>query len=201
MSTILTQVQYHNIVRWQLLNKVPILQKDNIVLRSPIKTDIVSRFNLGLDYECEKMCGREVNLKTEYTITDAQAWYDKLLNHSCKWIIEYNKEMVGVIGLTPYAKDNKGRLSIEIYNKGARGKGIGTEAIKLVLKYAFEDLEYHKVYLRVLDININSIRSYEKCGFVREGLDREGALINGVYQSDIYMGIIISDYFKNNLLV
>ena len=188
-----------NIVRWYLLNKAPIIKKSDIVLRSPNETDIVSRFNLGLDYECEKMCGREVNLKYEYIITNAQAWYDKIINHSCKWIIEYNKEMVGIVGLTPYLQDNKVRLSIEIYNQNARGKGIGTEVIKLVLKYAFEDLKYHKVYLRVLDININAIRCYEKCGFVREGIDREGALINGVYHSDIYMGILISDYLKNNL--
>jgi len=181
------------------LNKVPIIQKENIVLRSPNEPDIFSRFNLGLDYECEKMCGREVNLKSEYTITDAKAWYGKILNHSCKWIIEYNKEMVGIIGLTPYLQDNKGRLSIEIYNQNARGKGIGIEAIKLVLKYAFEDLKYHKVYLRVFDININAIKCYEKCGFVREGIDREGVLINGLYHSDIYMGILISDYLKNNL--
>jgi RimJ/RimL family protein N-acetyltransferase len=186
-------------VRWYLLNKAPIIQKDNILLRSPNETDIVSRFNLGLDYECEKMCGREVNLKSEYSITDAQAWYDKIQSHSCKWIIEYNKEMVGIIGLTPYLHDNKGRLSIEIYKQSARGKGIGTKAIKLVIKYAFEDLKYHKVYLRVLDINTNAIKCYEKCGFKREGIDREGALINGVYHSDIYMGILISDYLENNL--
>lgn len=183
------------------MNKAPIIQKDNILLRSPNETDIVSRFNLGLDYECETMCGREVNLKFEYSITDAQAWYDKIQNHSCKWVIEYNKEMVGIIGLTPYLHDNKGRLSIEIYNQSARGKGIGTEAIKLVIKYAFEDLKYHKVYLRVLDINTNAIKCYEKCGFKREGIDREGALINGVYHSDIYMGILFSDYLENKLYV
>lgn len=65
----------------------------------------------------------------------------------------------------------------------------------MVLNYAFDVLHYHKVFLRVLDYNTRAIRCYEKCGFIREGTDREGALINGVYCSDIYMGIIKSDYF------
>jgi len=66
----------------------------------------------------------------------------------------------------------------------------------MVLHYAFEILEYHKVYLRVLDYNTRAIKCYEKCGFIEEGIDREGALINDTYCSDIYRGIIKSDYIS-----
>lgn len=64
----------------------------------------------------------------------------------------------------------------------------------MILNYAFEVLKYHKIYLRVLDYNTRAIKSYEKCGFVKEGIDRDGALINGIYCSDIYMGIIKYEY-------
>ncbi|MBB6624152.1 GNAT family N-acetyltransferase [Clostridium gasigenes] len=106
--------------------------------------------------------------------------------------------MTGIAGLVPYVEDNKGRFFIEIYDRKARGKGIGKKVIKLVLKYAFEELKYHKVYLRVLDINVIAIKCYESCGFKKEGIDREGAFINGKYFSDIYMGILVSEYGSIN---
>jgi RimJ/RimL family protein N-acetyltransferase len=45
-----------------------------------------------------------------------------------------------------------------------------------------------------LEYNRRAIRCYEKCGFIKEGLDREGALIEGQYETDIYMGILKNEY-------
>lgn len=90
--------------------------------------------------------------------------------------------------------DNKAKFSIEIYDNKFYGYGIGTEITKLVLNYAFEILGYHKVYLRVLEYNKRAIKCYENCGFIKEGIDREGAFINGSYFSDIYMGILSYDF-------
>ena len=72
--------------------------------------------------------------------------------------------------------------------------GIGTEVTKIVLDYAFKTL--NKVYLRVLEHNKRAIRCYEKCSFIKEGLDREGALIEGKYETDIYMGILENEYLN-----
>ena len=69
----------------------------------------------------------------------------------------------------------------------------------MVLYYAFNNVEYHKVFLRVLDYNTRAIKCYEKCGFIKEGKDIEGTLINGTYCSDIYMGIINSVSINNGL--
>jgi [ribosomal protein S5]-alanine N-acetyltransferase len=68
----------------------------------------------------------------------------------------------------------------------------------LVLEHAFNVLGYHKVYLRVLEYNKRAIRCYEKCGFIKEGTDREGALIDGKYETDIYMSVL-EDGYRNFL--
>ncbi|RPJ99073.1 GNAT family N-acetyltransferase [Priestia endophytica] len=53
---------------------------------------------------------------------------------------------------------------------------MGTEITQLVLDYAFKELRLHRVDLRVLQYNKRAIRCYEKCGFIQEGIEREGAL-------------------------
>ncbi|WP_160689219.1 GNAT family protein [Clostridium sp. C2-6-12] len=172
------------------------LENYNIVLRKPIKEDIDTRLKLGECIECIKMCGGSINKLREFTMDEAVKWYERIIRHPCKWIIEYNGSCIGVVGLRPYKEDNKAKFSIEIYDENVYGCGIGTAVTKMVLNYAFEVLKYHKVYLRVLDFNIRAIKCYEKCGFVKEGIDREGALINNVYCSDIYMGIMESEYIS-----
>jgi RimJ/RimL family protein N-acetyltransferase len=70
------------------------------------------------------------------------------------------------------------------------GKGLGTEATRLVLRHAFNDLGLHRVGLRVLAYNHRAIRSYEKCGFVIEGREREAALVDGAWHDDVLMGAL-----------
>ncbi|MGI2328480.1 GNAT family N-acetyltransferase [Planococcus sp. YIM B11945] len=48
--------------------------------------------------------------------------------------------------------------------------------------------------LRVLEFNQRAIKCYEKCGFVQEGVEREGALIEGKYETDIFMSILDREY-------
>jgi RimJ/RimL family protein N-acetyltransferase len=73
-------------------------------------------------------------------------------------------------------------------------RGLGTEATRLVLQFAFVELKLHRVDLRVLAFNKQAIACYEKCGFVREGVVREGALIGGEWQSDVLMSILEDEY-------
>ena len=61
------------------------------------------------------------------------------------------------------------RFSIFIGDEAARGRGIGTEAAKLMIQYGFEELGLHRIYLRALAGNMQAIRSYEKAGFEHEG--------------------------------
>jgi RimJ/RimL family protein N-acetyltransferase len=60
--------------------------------------------------------------------------------------------------------------------------------------YGFEELRLHRIDLRVLDYNARALRAYEKCGFVREGLERESALVDGTWHSDVIMSILEQEY-------
>lgn len=52
-------------------------------------------------------------------------------------------------------------------------KGFGSEMIKLVIQYVFEELKLNRLQLEVFSHNPRGIRGYEKCGFVKEGILRE----------------------------
>lgn len=66
-----------------------------------------------------------------------------------------------------------GWVSLLIGEASARGKGFGREAMELALRFAFHELNLHRLQLTVFDYNAPAIALYERLGFVREGAFRE----------------------------
>lgn len=81
-------------------------------------------------------------------------------------------------------------FSICISDAASRGKGYATEATDLMLRYSFEILNLHRVQLHVWAGNPAAKHTYEKCGFVHEGLLREAMRHDGVYCDFHVMGIL-----------
>lgn len=84
----------------------------------------------------------------------------------------------------------KAEYGIFIGEPSARGRGIGTAAAKLMLRYCFEQEGLHRVYLRALVGNEQAIRSYEKAGFVKEGYLRDDVCIDGEYRDIVWMAVV-----------
>lgn len=85
---------------------------------------------------------------------------------------------------------NKGEYGIFIGEEMARGKGYGTATAELMIKYCFEELALHRLFLRVYADNNQAIRSYEKGGFVKEAYLRDDVFVDGRYRDIVLMGII-----------
>ena len=85
---------------------------------------------------------------------------------------------------------NKAEYGIFIGEASARGRGIGTAAAKLMLRYCFEEEQLHRVYLRALSDNGQAIGSYEKAGFHREGLLKDDVCIDGTYRDIVWMAAV-----------
>jgi RimJ/RimL family protein N-acetyltransferase len=77
-------------------------------------------------------------------------------------------------------------------------KGYGTDAMRLILRYAFLELNLHRVTLSVFEYNPRAIRSYEKAGFKEEGRLREAVRREGRYWDEVFMGVLRPEWMKQN---
>ena len=82
---------------------------------------------------------------------------------------------------------------IFIGEEDALGKGYGTQAALMMIKYAFEEAGLHKLMLRVLAENDRAVRSYEKAGFVKEAYLRDEVFLEGRYKDVISMAVLRED--------
>jgi RimJ/RimL family protein N-acetyltransferase len=76
------------------------------------------------------------------------------------------------------------------------GKGYGTDAMRVILRYAFTELNLHRVSLDVFEYNPRAIRSYEKAGFRYEGRKRKSLSRDGQRADDVWMGILREEWIR-----
>lgn len=83
-----------------------------------------------------------------------------------------------------------------IGDKNFWGKGLGTEIAELLIAYGFEKLNMNKIWLGVNTAHKGAVRSYEKAGFVREGVLRQEIFRNNRYYDAVRMSILRQEYEK-----
>lgn len=76
----------------------------------------------------------------------------------------------------------------------ARGRGVGTAAIRQLVHFGFVRRNLRRVHLQAIASNIAALRAYEKAGFVVEGRLREHAWVRGAYEDIVLMGILRSEH-------
>lgn len=100
----------------------------------------------------------------------------------------------GIIGLMEWDKVARhAELGLGILDPAARGRGIGGEAIRLVLRHAFHDLNLQRVHLRVHEDN-PARRLYARAGFREEGVLRRDVYKRGAYRDAVVMGILREEW-------
>ena len=120
---------------------------------------------------------------------DAEAAYPRTQKQLAEYIDEQQKsakafifairlldrdEMIGYAELDGINwAQRAGWVSLAIGDAAQRGRGHGTEAMRLLLRFAFDELNLYRVQLTVFGYNTHAIRLYEKLGFQREGAFRE----------------------------
>lgn len=178
----------------QQQRNVPTLSGEKVTLRCPVQSDVAARFALGRDPDIYEMFGVSRRTVSALTMEDAAAWVQRIENHPHAWIIDCGG-LIGEIRLDQVdSRDSRASMAIAIYNPQRLGKGLGPAAMKLLLKYAFEELHLHRISVRVLAYNERAIRAYQKCGFHIEGREREAALVNGQWHDDVMMGLLDREF-------
>lgn len=109
--------------------------------------------------------------------------------------VEWEKN-IGNIEIRINQKNRNAELGIVIFNKDYWSQGYGTESIQLILKYAFEILGLHKVYLNLVAYNERAGKAYQKVGFKEIGRRKEHRYSYGKYHDMIEMELMRSEWEK-----
>lgn len=123
-------------------------------------------------------------------------------NDDCKLVIETTnaaRRIIGTVGLyNTNRRMRSAELSVVIGMESERGKGYGTEAILIMLNFAFNELDYQRVALQVVEPNQGAYRLYKKLGFVEEGRLRRAFFYRGQYHSQIVMSLLKEEFLATH---
>jgi RimJ/RimL family protein N-acetyltransferase len=104
-------------------------------------------------------------------------------------------KLIGFIGFDGLNwTDRDTYVAIGIGEPDFWSKGYGSDAMRLMLRYGFTQLNLHRISLTVFEQNPRGIRSYEKCGFKHEGRIREFLLRDGQRSDMLHMGILRQEW-------
>lgn len=102
-----------------------------------------------------------------------------------------NDELIGTIAIFHILRGPKQSASVGYsVSQKHNGKGYTTEAVNLVVDYAFNTLLLHRIEAGAMPHNIGSIRVLEKAGFQKEGLSKKNVKINGTWEDHQLLAIL-----------
>ena len=177
------------------MTRAPVLKGPRITLRPPQPGDAAARAALGRDPEIARMFGVVLHGPQTVTEEEAEDWLESLRLKEPGWVIEVEGQLAGSAFLHGYdAQDRRARLALGFLAPALLGRGLGREAIRLVLSHAFGAMNLHRVDLRVLAFNQRALARYRACGFTEEGREREAARVGEEWVDDIIMSILSHEF-------
>ncbi len=105
-------------------------------------------------------------------------------------VLRAEDKPIGSVYLRDIDEQNrKAEFGIFIGEEEFLCKGLGTEALRLIVQYGFKNLQLNKIFLRVFADNLRAVKSYKKAGFEQEGYFKQEVRIDTEYRDMIFMAI------------
>lgn len=175
------------------------LTTERLILRTPTLADAEAVRAFADDAECS---WGGYGIPHPYTLEKAQQWIretgaalDEEKKYALLLVRKDNGAIVGDVMLNRDPTHNVGDIGY-LVGKEHRGEGLAYEATVELLRFAFEDIELHRVYATCWASNERSAHILEKLGFIREGVLREQALKWGKYEDDVYYGMLRREWLE-----
>lgn len=152
----------------------PTLTGERVLLR-PLTADDAPTFQAILaDPEVIRLTGSP---QREFDLDQLRDWYGSRAAQTDRLdlaVVDRDSgACVGEVVLNEWDPGNRAANFRTLIGAAGRGRGLGTEAARLIVGYGFERLDLHRVSLEVFAFNPRARRVYEKIGFVAEGTLRQ----------------------------
>ncbi|MCQ4201195.1 GNAT family N-acetyltransferase [Streptomyces coelicoflavus] len=169
----------------------PVLTGDRTVLRPFTEADAERMWEIVNDPEVAHFTGAPPRELTPLVLRD---WYGTRSAQPDRLDLAVTDpadgELLGEVVLHDWEPANRSCTFRTLIGPRGRGRGVGTEATRLIVGHAFEGLGLHRVQLDAYAHNQRAIRVYEKVGFVREGVRREVERRDGVWVDEVLMAVL-----------
>lgn len=169
---------------------------NKVILRAIEHSDLQLLQEMLNDPEIEKMV---VGWSFPVSFDDQERWFlhQKENKNTVRFIVEYENAPVGLVSLSEIDwKNRKATASIKLHTSCPKGKGIGTDSVLALHRYAFDELNLNRLEGAWLTYNQASESLHLKCGWKIEGIQREAVFKNGKYHDLKVVGILKSDYIR-----
>ncbi|NMB02500.1 MAG: GNAT family N-acetyltransferase [Firmicutes bacterium] len=169
---------------------------EKVRLREYRKEDVPKAQGFVNDPEIKRLMG---GIPFPYTLWDEEKFITQqsASNNNYSFAIETleNNHYIGGCGLNSLDWKNRvAEIGIFIGDKEYQNRGYGTDALKVLLRFIFDQLNLHKVSLRVLSYNERAIKVYKRLGFRDEGCLRQERFVDGAYHDLLAMGILKDEF-------
>lgn len=172
-----------------------IIYGEKITLRAVEASDNDMLLSLINDPETEMMIGGS---SWPISLADQLSWFEKQEKTQdilrCIVVAKEKGIAVGTVILSDInQKNGTAQIHIKMSKDGGRGKGYGTDAIRSIVRYAFDELRLNCIYAEILSYNEISKHLFEKCGFRQDGVLRARVYKSGEYIDVMSYSVLKSD--------
>ena len=179
----------------EFIKHQPLLQGQRILLRPLVKADAQAMYESLSDQEVARLTGTHETFEFADVENFCERSKQQLDRYDYVICDKDNPDIaLGEVVLNDIDDENRcANFRGSLYAQVSFNKGMGTEAIVLLMDFAFNELALNRVELEVFEFNERAIRVYEKIGFKHEGRKRQVLRWEGEYFDALVMGLLASD--------
>lgn len=175
----------------------PNLETDRLFLRRVSSTDVEGMFALRSNPETMQYVPRPLATSKEDILVHIAMIDEKIeSNIGINWAITMkgNPKLIGIIGHYKISIENQRAEIGYMLLPEFHGKGIITEAIKVVVKYGFEEMQLHSIEAIIDPRNYGSEKALQKSGFVKEAHLLENEFYDGEFLDTVIYSLLKRNY-------
>lgn len=176
---------------------VHMLRGEHVYLR-PAERDDIERF---VRWFADADVSRNLSGRAPFSKAMEERWFETMVEEQGKRAYHFvicllaDDRPIGTAGLMHVnQEDGHAMFGISIGEKAEWSKGYGTDALRAICDFGFGQLRLERIELDVYEPNKRAQRSYEKAGFVREGILRHAHFSDGKYLDIVRMALLREEW-------
>lgn len=178
-------------------NIFPELESERLKYRQVTSEDVENIFKIYSDPEVAKYDWYKPIATEDEALSIINRYGKEFQNkEELTWGVarKYDNKIIGYCCLGSFNDDSRRSEIGYGFNRDEWNKGYATEAIKVLVKFGFDIMNFNRIEATVTLGNDASVKALKKANFLQEGIVRERTIMKGKFEDDVILAIIRKDY-------